>query len=57
MNMDTTPTQGAQRLVEARELAKAAATSTRGIYPITKASNVIKSDGEPLENPDEGDGE
>ncbi len=51
MYMDTAPVQGNQRLVEAREAAKEAALSTRGMYPITKASNVFKTDGEPIEPP------
>ena len=37
------------RMLEAIETAKAAAMSTRGMYPYTVATNVFKTDGTPLE--------
>lgn len=37
------------RMIEAIEMAKAAAASNRGMYPITAATNVYKQDGTPLE--------
>ena len=40
-------------MAEALENSKAAAVSTRGIYPVTKASHVYKEDGTPLETPEE----
>ena len=37
------------RMAEAIANAEKAAVSTRGLYPLTKASHVIKEDGTPLE--------
>ena len=45
-----------QELIEARANAEAAAVSTRGMYPYTKAAHVFKEDGTTLE-PEEDDGE
>lgn len=39
------------RMLEAIEKAKAAAASTRGMYPFTTATNVFKTDGSALEAP------
>ena len=41
------------RMAEAIANAEKAAVSTRGIYPVTKASHVFKEDGTPLETPEE----
>ena len=37
------------RMLEAIEMAKAAAVSNRGMYPVTVATNVYKQDGTPME--------
>ena len=41
------------RMKEAIENAKVAAVSNRGMYPYTRATNVFKADGTPLEEREE----
>ena len=41
------------RMKEAIENAKVAAVSNRGMYPYTRATNVFKADGTPLEKHEE----
>ena len=45
------------KLYDAIEMSKASLTSNRGMYPHTKAANVFKEDGTPLEDISEDDPE